>query len=120
MVTPNPSTRHIVGAHYGFNDWLVQRISAVLLGFYFFYFLIRLMVIQPNAYILWIQFFNPFTQFFTMIAFTALCWHAWIGVRDIYMDYVKPVSLRLFLHALTAALLIGYVAWAGKVLFQVG
>ena len=106
-------------AGYGFSDWLAQRITAVVLGTYFFYFLVRVITIKPNAAILWQQFFNPFTQFFTMIAFVALCWHAWIGVRDIWMDYVKSTALRLFLHALTATALIGYLAWAAKVLFQI-
>lgn len=120
MVTKASPTRQVVGAHYGLNDWLIQRITAVVLGSYFFYFVLRLVAMKPSTFALWHDFFNPFTQFFSMIAAIAMCWHAWIGVRDIYMDYIKPVSLRLFLHALTLAVLIGYVAWAGKVLFQVG
>lgn len=111
--------RILVGAHYGFRDWLVQRLTAVVLALYLFYFVIRVLTLTPNSYGLWIQFFNPFTQFFTMLAFVALCWHAWIGVRDIWMDYVKSTALRLFLHMMAITLLIGYVGWAAKVLFQV-
>ena len=33
----------------------------------------------------------------------ALLYHAWIGMRDIYMDYLKPVSVRLTLEALPLA-----------------
>lgn len=107
-------------AGYGFHDWLAQRITAVVLATYTFYFVIRVFTIKPNAYSLWLNFFNPFTQFFTMIAFVAMCWHAWIGVRDILMDYIQSTALRLFLQALTITLLIGYIGWAAKVLYQVG
>jgi succinate dehydrogenase / fumarate reductase membrane anchor subunit len=45
-------------------------------------------------------------------------YHAWVGVRDIYMDYIKPTSVRLVLHAVTLLLLIGYLGWAAQVLWR--
>ncbi len=41
-------------------------------------------------------------KFLTFLFFVSLFYHAWIGVRDIWMDYVKPTGLRLTLHVLTA------------------
>jgi succinate dehydrogenase / fumarate reductase membrane anchor subunit len=42
----------------------------------------------------------------------SVLYHAWIGVRDIYMDYIQPVAIRLTLHTLTVLAL---VACAGGV-----
>jgi succinate dehydrogenase / fumarate reductase membrane anchor subunit len=48
----------------------------------------------------------------------SLFWHAWIGVRDIYMDYVKPTSIRLTLQVLTIVLLVGYAMWTFTILWS--
>ena len=45
------------------------------------------------------------------LAFIALAWHAWIGVRDLWMDYVKSVGLRLLLQVLTILWLVGSVVY---------
>lgn len=44
--------------------------------------------------------------------------HAWIGVRDIFMDYIKPTAIRLTLHSIVALLLIGYAGWAAQILWR--
>ena len=41
----------------------------------------------------------------------ALLYHAWIGVRDILMDYIKPVGVRLLLETLTVVVLVAYLGW---------
>jgi len=38
--------------------------------------------------------------------------HTWVGVRDILMDYLKPVFLRLAMEVLTILALIAYAAWS--------
>jgi succinate dehydrogenase / fumarate reductase membrane anchor subunit len=49
----------------------------------------------------------------------ALLYHAWIGVRDILMDYVKPVGVRLLLETVSVVVLIGYLGWTIQVLWAV-
>ena len=41
----------------------------------------------------------------TLLFIVSLAWHAWVGVRDILMDYIKPDGLRLALQVLTLLLL---------------
>ena len=53
----------------------------------------------------------------TFVFMAALLWHAWVGVRNILMDYVKPVYLRLTLQVLVIAVLIGYAGWTIQVLW---
>ena len=52
-------------------------------------------------------------------AVDALLYHAWVGVKDIWMDYVKPVWVRLLLQTLTALWLVGCAAWSAQILWRV-
>ena len=53
------------------------------------------------------------------LAFVSLTYHAWIGVRDIWMDYVKPVAVRLTLQVLTILWLVGCAGYAAQILWRV-
>ncbi|WP_260464932.1 succinate dehydrogenase, hydrophobic membrane anchor protein [Streptococcus pneumoniae] len=53
------------------------------------------------------------------MAFVSLTYHAWIGVRDIWMDYVKPVAVRLTLQVLTILWLVGCAGYAAPILWRV-
>jgi succinate dehydrogenase / fumarate reductase membrane anchor subunit len=56
-----------------------------------------------------------FAQWMKVLTFSvivALAWHAWVGMRDIWMDYVKPVGLRLVLQVFTIVWLVGCAGWA--------
>jgi succinate dehydrogenase / fumarate reductase membrane anchor subunit len=55
----------------------------------------------------------------TLLAFFILFYHAWIGVRDIWMDYIKPVSIRLTLQVLTVLYLVACAAYAVQILWKV-
>ena len=54
----------------------------------------------------------------TFVVFVALGWHAWVGMRDIWMDYVKPAALRLVLEVFTMVWLVGCMGWAIQVLWR--
>ena len=55
----------------------------------------------------------------TLLALIALAWHAWIGVRDIFMDYVRSTALRLVLQVATIVALVAYALWAVIILWRV-
>jgi succinate dehydrogenase / fumarate reductase membrane anchor subunit len=44
--------------------------------------------------------------------------HAWIGMRDILMDYVKPTGLRLAFQIATIVWLVGCAGWAVRILWR--
>jgi len=112
-------TRVVVGAHYGLKDWLGQRITAVVMAVYTLIFAVGVLSMGELNYDNWRGLFaGGFMSFATFLFFAALMYHAWVGVRDIYMDYIKPTSVRLVLHAVTLLLLIGYLAWAAQVLWR--
>ncbi len=111
--------RIVVGAGYGLKDWIAQRATALVMAVYTLILLATLGALGPSSYEAWRSIFsNGFMLFMTFLFFISLFWHVWIGVRDIWMDYVKPDGLRLVLMIATVAALIGYAGWAAKILWR--
>ncbi len=112
--------RIVVGAHYGLKDWLAQRITAIVLAVYTVVLLLALLFTPELNYGSWAGLFaSSWMKVLTLLALIALVWHVWIGVRDIYMDYVKPTAVRLFLQVATILALAGYACWAVIILWRV-
>ena len=112
--------RIVTGAHYGLRDWMAQRITAVVLAVYTVILLVAIVAGPELSYRSWaVLFSSAWMKVLTLLAFACLCWHAWIGVRDIYMDYIKPTAIRLLLQVLTIVLLAGYACWAVIILWSV-
>ena len=109
----------IVGAHYGLKDWLAQRITAAVMAAYSLILAILLLGQESLTYESWRAFMaGGFLRFLTFLFIVSLMYHAWVGVRDIWMDYVKPTGLRLVLHVLTLLALVGYTGWAVSILWR--
>ena len=112
--------RVVTGAHYGLKDWLVQRITAVIMAAYVVLFLGVMLACTPRSYDDWHRLFayRP-VRIATLVFFLSLLWHAWIGMRDILMDYVKPTGVRLALEVAVVLVLASYAAWAVQILWSV-
>lgn len=111
--------RIVVGAHYGLKDWLAQRITAVVMALYTLFFLGALLGLGEVNYESWRSLFSGgFVKFFTFLFFMSLFYHVWVGVRDIFMDYIKATGLRLVLHSVVILLLVGYAGWVAQVLWR--
>ena len=111
--------RLVVGAHYGLRDWLAQRISAVLMAVYTLILLVVLLKSPPLTYAAWKDLFaQGWMRVATLLFAASLAWHAWVGVRDILMDYVKPDGLRLTLQVLVLLFIASYVGWAIQILWR--
>ncbi len=111
--------RIVVGAHYGFRDWLAQRVTAVVMALYTVVFLVAFVADRPADHVAWQQFFTQgWLRFATLLFFLSLFYHAWIGLRDVLMDYVKPVWLRLALEVIVILALVGYGGWAVQILWR--
>ena len=111
--------RVVVGAHYGLKDWLAQRVTAVVMAIYTIFIGVALAAGGGSSFAAWHALLaNSLVRFLTFLFIISLCYHAWIGVRDIWMDYVKSTSVRLTLHVLTLLALIGYAGWATQVIWR--
>jgi succinate dehydrogenase / fumarate reductase membrane anchor subunit len=111
--------RVVVGAHYGLRDWLSQRATAVLMVLFTLVLLAQVLMPGPLDYARWSGIFAAqWMKVLTFVVIVALAWHAWVGVRDIWMDYVKPVGVRLALQVFTIVWLVGCAGWAVQVLWR--
>jgi succinate dehydrogenase / fumarate reductase, membrane anchor subunit len=111
--------RLVVGAHYGLRDWLAQRISAAVMAAYSVILAVVLLRETPLSYAVWRELFaQGWMRVATLLFAVSLAWHAWVGVRNILMDYVKPDSLRLTLQVFTILLIAGYVGWTVQILWR--
>jgi len=110
--------RIVTGAHYGLRDWLIQRITAALMAAYSVA-LAAYLLLQPHLnYDIWTGLLSgqPMRTF-TLLFLLSVFYHAWIGIRDIVMDYVKPASVRLAIHVLVILVLILYIIWSVQILW---
>src|SRR4051812_14778703 len=111
--------RIVTGAHYGLRDWLAQRITAVVMTVYVVILFATLYTHAPLSYGVWRSFFeHGWMRVATLLFAVSLAWHAWVGMRDVYMDYVKPTGLRLTLEVGTLVLLAGYLGWTVQILWR--
>ena len=109
-----------VGAHYGLRDWLLQRLTAVVMAAYTVVLAVCLMMHAPaNSTELRALFAGGFFRVATMLFLAALLYHAWVGLRDILMDYVKPVWVRLGLQLVVGQVLVAYLLWSAAILWGV-
>ena len=113
------SKRLIVGAHYGFRDWLAQRVTAVLMALFTLVLVAQLVFGAKLGYERWSAIFSAqWMKTLTFVTIVSLLIHVWIGMRDVWMDYVKPVGIKLALQVFTLAWLVACAGWAVQVLWR--
>ena len=111
--------RVITGAHYGMRDWLAQRITAAIMAVYTVIVAVIVLANAPLRYAGWQSLFSQgWMRVATLLFAASLAWHAWVGVRDILMDYIKPDGLRFTMQVGTLLLLAVYVGWTVQILWR--
>jgi succinate dehydrogenase membrane anchor subunit len=112
--------REVTGAHYGLRDWLAQRLTAIVMTLYSALFLLAVVCAPRLDFAGWRQLFAPqWMKLATLLFLVCLCLHAWIGVRNIFMDYVKHGGVRLALYTLAIAWLVVCAGWAVQILWSI-
>ena len=114
------SRRVVTGAHYGLRDWLAQRVTAALMALFTLLVLLQIILSRgPMGYEKWAGIFSPqWMKALTFVVIVALLYHAWVGMRDIWMDYIKPVGLRLALQVFSIVWLVACAGWAIEALWR--
>jgi len=111
--------RIVTGAHYGLKDWLAQRITALVMAVYVVVVAGMLLVCPVQGHERWRALFDHQTmRVATLIFFLSLFWHAWVGMRDILMDYAKHTGVRLGLEVIVVLVLVAYALWAVEILWS--
>ena len=113
------SKRVVVGAHYGLRDWLSQRVTAALMALFTLVLLVQVLMPGPLGYDKWAGIFAAqWMKALTYVVIVSLLVHAWVGMRDILMDYVKPVGARLVIQVLALVWLVACAGWMVQVLWR--
>ncbi|HJV74564.1 MAG TPA: succinate dehydrogenase, hydrophobic membrane anchor protein [Noviherbaspirillum sp.] len=112
--------RLVVGAHYGLRDWLAQRMTAIVMALYTVILLVSFLTGSNFSYEGWAGLFaQQWFKIATFVTFLSLLYHAWVGMRDVWMDYVtKSVGLRLAFQVATLLWLVGCAGWAVQIIWR--
>jgi len=104
----------------GLQDWLIQRVTAIVLAGYTLFLALFFIRYHPVSYVMWRQLFGlMWVQFASLLAIIALCLHAWVGIWTVMTDYVKPLLLRLPLQVMIIMSLLYYVWWGIQILWSI-
>lgn len=107
-----------VGAHYGWQDWLAQRITAVIMVLFSIVFLGFFLIKGSVGYAEWHSLFH--SQLFRILAqlfLFSVFYHAWIGIRDVLMDYVTAAGIRLTAEVVVLLFLVICSIWSVSILW---
>lgn len=103
---------------HGLRAWLIQRFSAVYMALFLLFILARFWAAPVQDHVEWHNWMrDPIINLSVGLFILAVLIHAWVGIRDVIMDYVKPIFLRVTLLAAIALMLVGTGLWSLRVLF---
>ena len=101
----------------GLRPWVIQRVSAVYIVLFLLYVCYSFFTADVIAYHAWKNWlYNPLNTTVVGIFVIALLFHAWIGMRDVVLDYAHNIMLRIFILALLIGVLIGSGLWIFRIL----
>ncbi len=102
----------------GVYDWLMQRVSAVVLALYTV-FLVGYVLAAPDLdYGQWSALFEQtWMRVFSLLALISLGIHAWVGLWTITTDYIKPMAPRFLLQAVCGLIMFVYLVWGVQILW---
>ncbi len=104
----------------GLRAWLLQRVSAVYLALYLVYFLFANAGGTHGGYQGWQAWLGEAPALLAMaLFFIALAIHAWVGIRDVIMDYIHHLGLRLLLLSGVGLVLLASLLWVLMALTEV-
>lgn len=104
----------------GLKAWAIQRLTAIYIGLFGLYLLATLLFAAPDGYAAWKAWMGgPVISVATLLLVACVLMHAWIGVRDVLIDYVHPIAIRASLLGVIGLSLIAMGLWAAQALVLV-
>lgn len=101
----------------GLRPWVIQRVSAVYIALFLLYLLYSALTTDSVDFDTWRSWlFQPLNSVSMALFVLAILFHAWIGMRDVVLDYVHNIMLRILVLALIIGTLLGSGLWAFRAL----
>lgn len=105
-------------AHTGLREWLLQRVTAIYMGVFALYVVLRFTIDPITSYTAWKAWIAlPAVRIAFALFFASMLLHSWIGMRSVFMDYVKPMWVRFVVQLVTATALLILTLWSVQILF---
>jgi len=100
----------------GLRAWLVQRVSAVFMLVFIVFLLLHFLFDRPQSYLAWRDWvLSPAVSTAAIVFFAALIAHAWVGLRDVVLDYIHPIAARVVVLALLGFGLMALGVWVIRI-----
>ncbi|MDR3491765.1 MAG: succinate dehydrogenase, hydrophobic membrane anchor protein [Gammaproteobacteria bacterium] len=107
-------------SHQGLTDWLVQRVSALVMAVYSTSLIIYLLTHPGLEFTDWHTLFShAWMKIASILFITCLLFHAWVGIWTVFTDYIKNFVLGLILQTLVFLGLVSCFFWALQILWGV-
>ena len=111
------NSRNSGSAHRGLGEWLLQRLSALYLAGFMLWLSTQLALAPPANYIVWKTWLSAGgVRLAFALFFLSLLVHAWVGMRSVFLDYLKPLWVRFVAQVLLAFGLLVLAFWAAQIL----
>ena len=105
---------------HGLRDWLLQRLTAIYLACFLIYLLVHFLIQPQHTFQEWHDWITRPAMIIAAAMFIlAVLVHGWVGMRDVVLDYVHGISLRISVLSLIALSLVACGIWAMRILVQV-
>ncbi|EGV30032.1 succinate dehydrogenase, hydrophobic membrane anchor protein [Thiorhodococcus drewsii AZ1] len=105
----------------GLMAWLVQRATAVYLAFFVVYLVLHFTFGAPADHAEFVAWLRQAPVAISLLLFVpVLLSHAWVGIRDVLIDYVHLLGLRMGLLMLFAFIFFASGLWAIKAIVTAG
>lgn len=102
----------------GLSDWLIQRVSAIILALYTL-FIVAYLLLNPGLdYATWSGLFaQTWMRIFSLLAFVSIAAHAWIGLWTVTTDYLKATGIRLIIQTFIILAIFVFLVWGIQILW---
>ena len=102
----------------GLKPWVIQRVSAVYITLFLFYSFYSAACVEVVSHERWRDWlFQPFNSITFGLFVAAVLFHAWIGMRDVVLDYVHNIMWRIFVLAMIMSVLLASGMWVIRIIF---
>lgn len=104
----------------GLHDWVLQRLSAVIMFAYVVVLGWHLVDAPAITYGFWIDLFsNTFIKVFSLLALLSVIMHAWIGLWIVSTDYMPKLAIRITFQALVIIVCLALTIWGVHILWSI-
>lgn len=111
------NSRNVGSAGGGLAEWVLQRLSAVYLAGFLLWLMFYFLSGPAPEYAAWKAWLAQGTvRLAFALFFASILIHAWVGMRSVFLDYLKPLWLRFMAQMFLGFGLLVLGFWAAQIL----